>query len=230
MALRVGAESKPKLFAAIGLGAIVLLIAMFQIPKFFGTSGPTPTAAPARVAQPAPVAATATGASASSNNASGNSSGSSSNTPSGAAAGAAYPHEAIRLPSSSALDPTLHPELMAQAEETTYSGNGRNIFSPDSAAPAPVNIEKPKNFRPEPPPPPPGPPPPPAIDLKFYGYSAMQGGGNRQIFLMHGDDIFLAHEGDVVDRRYRVVAVRPFSVEIEDIPYHNTQSLPLSQN
>jgi hypothetical protein len=223
MALRVGAESKPKLFAAVGLGAIVLLIAMVQIPKFVGTSAPTPTAAPARVAQPA---ATAAGASASSNNAPGNS----ANVSPGAAGAAAYPHEAIRLPSSSALDPTLHPELMAQAEETTYSGNGRNIFSPDSAAPAPVNIEKPKNFRPEPPPPPPGPPPPPAIDLKFYGYSAMQGGGNRQIFLLHGDDIFLAHEGDVVDRRYRVVSIRPFSVEIEDIPYHNTQSLPLSQN
>jgi hypothetical protein len=141
----------------------------------------------------------------------------------------AFPHQAVQLQSSSALDPTLHPELMAQAEETTYSGNGRNIFSPDSAAPAPVNIEKPKNFRPEPPPPPPGPPPPPAIDLKFYGYSSIQG-GNRQIFLLHGDDIFLAHEGDVVNRRYRVVTIRPFSVEIEDIPYHNTQSVPLSQN
>jgi hypothetical protein len=226
MALRVGAESKPKLFAAAGLGVIVLLIAVVQIPKFFGTSAPPPTTAPTRVAQPAPVAATAAGPSGSS----GNSSGSSSNTPSGAAGATAYPHEAIRLPSSSALDPTLHPELMEQAEETTYSGNGRNIFSPNSAAPTPVKIEKPKNFRPEPPPPPPGPPPPPAIDLKFYGYSAMQGGGNRQIFLLHGDDIFLAREGDVVNRRYRVVAIRPFSVEIEDIPYHNTQSLPLSQN
>jgi hypothetical protein len=132
------------------------------------------------------------------------------------------------LPSDSALDPTLHPELMAQAEDTTYTGNGRNIFSPNSVAPAPVAIEKPKDFRP-PPPVPQGPPPPPAIDLKFYGYSST-GGGNRQIFLLHGDDIFLARQGDVVDRRYRVVTIRPFSVEIEDIPYHNTQSLPLSQN
>ena len=53
MALRVGAESKPKLFAAIGLGAIVLLIAIVQIPKFFGTSAP----APVRVAPPARTAA-----------------------------------------------------------------------------------------------------------------------------------------------------------------------------
>jgi hypothetical protein len=212
MALQVGAESKPKLFAAIGLGAVVLLIAVVQLPKFFGSSSP----APAPMTAPAPASpAPSTAANPSS--------------AAGAAGPAAYPHEAIRLPSSSALDPTLHPELMAQAEETTYSGNGRNIFSPNSAAPTPVNIEKPKNFRPGPPPPPPGPPPPPAIDLKFYGYSSIQG-GNRQIFLLHGDDIFLAHEGDVVDRRYRVVSIRPFSVEVEDIPYHNTQSLPLSQN
>jgi hypothetical protein len=209
MALRLGAESKPKLYAAIGLGAIVLLIAIIQIPKFFGGSTPAaPPPAPVRVA-PAAVP--------------------SDSSSSAAAIGAtAYPHEAIQLPSASALDPTLHPELMAQAEDTTYSGNGRNIFSPDSAAPTAVAIERPKNFRP-PPPVPQGPPPPPTIDLKFYGYSSAQG-QNRQIFLLHGDDIFLAHQGDVVDRRYRVVAIRPFSVEIEDIPYHNTQSLPLSQN
>jgi hypothetical protein len=218
MAVRLGAESKPKLFAAIALGAVVLIIAMIQVPKFIGTSTPAPVAPPpASVA--APAAAPTPEPSGSSTSASA----------SGGAAATAFPHQAIQLPSSAALDPTLHPELMAQAEDTTYSGNGRNIFSPDSAAPAPVNIEKPKNFRPEPPPPPPGPPPPPAIDLKFYGYSSMQG-GSRQIFLLHGDDIFLAHEGDVVDRRYRVVTIRPFSVEIEDIPYHNTQSVPLSQN
>ncbi|HEY3990571.1 MAG TPA: hypothetical protein VGM02_14815 [Acidobacteriaceae bacterium] len=210
MALQVGAESKPKLYAAIGLGAVVLIIAIIQVPKFFGGSAPAPVTPPAPVAvRPATPAAEP-----------------STVEMQGATA---YPHEAIQLPSASALDPTLHPELMAQAEDTTYTGNGRNIFSPNSAAPTPVNIEKPKNFRPGPPPPPPGPPPPPTIDLKFYGYSSVQG-GNREIFLLHGDDIFLAHEGDVVDRRYRVVAIRPFSVEIEDIPYHNTQSLPLSQN
>ncbi len=209
MALPVGAESKPKLYAAIGLGAVLLILAVIQIPKFFGTSAPTPVAPPPPVVSTAapiaaPAASSATGAA------------------------AAYPHQAIQLPSSSALDPTLHPEVMAQAEDTTYSGNGRNIFSPDSAAP--VAIPKPTAaIRPSVPLPPPGPPPPPAIDLKFYGYSSAQG-GNRQIFLLHGDDIFLAHEGDVVDRRYRVVSIRPFSVEIEDIPYHNTQSVPLSQN
>ena len=207
MALSVGAENKSKVYAAIGLGALLVIIAIIQLPKLFGTSSPAPVATPPpSVTRPAPAGVTSTGT----------------------AAATPYPHEAIQLPSSSSLDPALHPELMAQAEDTTYKGNGRNIFSPDSAAPEQVHIEKPKNFRPEAPPPPPGPPPPPAIELKFYGYSSTN--GNRQIFLLHGDDIFLAREGDIVDRRYRVVSIRPFSVEIEDIPYHNTQSLPLSQN
>jgi hypothetical protein len=217
MALRVGAESKPKLYAAVGLGVVVLLIAGIQLPKFFGGSTSTPPPA-ATVTPRAPVTGAPEEPAVSS-----------SNPANGGAPVAAYPHEAIQLPSSSGLDPTLHPEVMAQAEATTYTGNGRNIFSPNSVAPTPVNIEKPKNFRPSAPPVPQGPPPPPSIDLKFYGYSSAQG-QKRQIFLLHGDDIFLAHEGDVVDRRYRVVSIRPFSVEVEDIPYHNTQSLPLSQN
>ncbi|HEX6770651.1 MAG TPA: hypothetical protein VF126_01410 [Acidobacteriaceae bacterium] len=205
MAVRVGAESKPKLYAAIGLGALLVILAIIQIPKLIGGSSPAPVT-PLPVA-PRPVTANPAPAAQTTN---------------------AFPHEATQLPSASALDPTLHPELMAQAEDTTYKGNGRNIFSPDSAAP--VDIPKPNApIRPGPPPPPPGPPPPPTIDLKFYGYSSVHG-GSKEIFLLHGDDIFLAHEGDIVDRRYRVVAIRPFAVEIEDIPYHNTQSLPLSQN
>jgi hypothetical protein len=172
----------------------------------FGSS--TPTAAPAIAPSPVPTAART--------------------LPNPSATAAAYPHEATKLPSSSSLDPMLHPEVMAQAEDTTYSGNGRNIFSPNSAAPPP-HIEMPTTFRPPALEVPQGPPPPPAIDLKFYGYSSVHG-GRREIFLLRGDDIFLAHEGDVVDRRYRVVAIRPLSVEIEDIPYHNTQTVPLAQN
>jgi hypothetical protein len=72
----------------------------------------------------------------------------------------------------------------------------------------------------------PAPPPPPPIDLKFFGYSATPG-GVRQAFLLHGEDIFLAHEGDVVDRRYRVGRIAPSGIEVTDIPYSSTQTLPL---
>jgi hypothetical protein len=212
MALKLGTESKPKIFIAVGLGLAVLVLAVVQLRPYFGGSTPPPApAAPATTAArpAAPAAAPAPAA--------------------GSAPAAAYPHQAVQIASSSALDPALHPEVMAQAERTTYNGNGRNIFSPDSAAP-PAAIPKPiAAIRPSEPAAPVGPPPPPPVDLKFYGYTGPHD-GKREIFLLHGDDIFLAHEGDVVDRRYRVVSIKPLSVEIEDIPYHNTQSVPLSQN
>lgn len=212
MALRVGAENKTKLYSAIGLGLIVLFLTVRLFLPTSGPSAPSPAPAAAAPATPLPARAAASSPRAESG----------PSTP--------FPHEAIKLATgASALDPTLHPEVMAQAEATAYSGNGRNIFSPNSVAPTPVKIDKPQPFRPSAPPVPVGPPPPPNIDLKFYGYSSAHG-GRREIFLLHGDDIFLAHEGDVVDRRYRIVSIRPFSVDIEDIPYHNTQSVPLSQN
>jgi hypothetical protein len=130
------------------------------------------------------------------------------------------------------LDPTLHPGWMAQAESIEYTGNGRNIFSLSSAPVAiPEAIKTARNTQPTqvvdtgPPPP----PPPPPIELKFFGFSARQS-GLRRAFFLKGDDVFIASEGDVVDHRYKVVKIAPTSVQVEDIPYSNTQSLPLIQN
>ena len=131
------------------------------------------------------------------------------------------------LPSASQLDPTIHPEKMALAESTEYHGNGRNIFSKNSM---PVDIPKPiAPARTGPPPPPPGPPPPPPIDLRFYGFASKQGGKPR-IFLLQGDEVYIASEGDVVARRYRVGQISPGAVMIQDMPNNNTQTIPLSQN
>jgi hypothetical protein len=118
---------------------------------------------------------------------------------------------------------------MAQAESLEYMGNGRNIFSQFSAPPAIEKVKAP--IRPSAPEAPiaQGPPPPPPIDLKFFGYEARKD-GTRRAFLLHGDDVFIASEGDVVDHRYRVLKINPFSIEVEDIPYHNAQPLQLVQN
>ncbi len=127
------------------------------------------------------------------------------------------------------LDPTLHPELMAGAEALEYSGKGRNIFSMTSI---PVALPQPKGpvrvAVNTPPPPPPGPPPPPPIDLKFFGYSA--DAGAKKAFLLHGDDVFIANEGDVVDHHYKVVKISPLSIQVTDLLYNNTQTLPLTQS
>ncbi len=218
MALKLGTENKTKTYLGIGGMIIALLLAVhFVYDNFIST--PTPTVA-APVAPVRPVR-TATPASSASSRASAISE--------GAAPSAPFAHQAIALPSASALDPTLHPEWMAQAESTTYTGNGRNIFSINSVPEvAAVKIEKPRGpIRPEVVVPQ-GPPPPPNIDLKFYGYYVR--GGQHRVCLMHGESLFDAAEGDVVDRRYRVVKINPFSVDVEDLGYNHTQTLPLTQN
>lgn len=125
------------------------------------------------------------------------------------------------------LDPTLDLALLSQTEEIKYAGNGRNIFVPGSV---PV-IEKPRRngsdkvagIQA-----PPLPPPPPPITLKFFGF-ANHSGETKKVFLSQGEDIFIAAEGDIVDRRYRVLHISPNAVEVEDVLNNNRQSLPLTQ-
>lgn len=206
MALKIGSEDKKKVIVASVLGVVVLILVVWQVLPLFG-GGATPAPLPQKIVQgPARMA------------------------PQPAKTGEA--HEAAMVPSSVAgsmagLDPTLHPEWMAAAESLEYAGKGRNIFSMESA---PVKIEVAKAPpRPTEPSGPPQPPPPPPIDLKFFGYEAHTG-GDRKAFLLHGDDVFIAAQGDVVDHRYKVVAIAPMSIQVEDIPFNNTQTLPLVQN
>jgi hypothetical protein len=71
-----------------------------------------------------------------------------------------------------------------------------------------------------------GPPPPPPIDLKFFG-TATSANGHRQAFLLHGDDVFIASDGDIVQRRYKIITVAANSIVVEDMTNNNKQTLPL---
>ena len=127
------------------------------------------------------------------------------------------------------LDPTLDLNLLRRSEEIKYAGNGRNIFVAGSVA----SIEKPKGngtdtqvaggVRPLP-----AIPPPPPITLKFFGF-ANRPGETKKVFLSQGEDVFIAAEGDIVDRRYRVLHISPTTVDVEDVINNNRQSLPLTQ-
>ncbi len=127
------------------------------------------------------------------------------------------------------LDPTLDLHLLRQSEEIKYAGNGRNIFVAGSVA----SIERPKGTGVTDRQsatlagPPPVPPPPP-ITLKFFGF-ANRPGETKKVFLSQNEDVFIAGEGDIVDRRYRVLRISPTSVEVEDVLNNNRQSLPLTQ-
>jgi len=129
---------------------------------------------------------------------------------------------------SAQLDPTLRMEAMLVTESLAYSGSGRNIFSASSVPidiPKPIAPVRPKG-PPPPPPPPPGPPPPPPIDLKFFG-TTTGADGKREAFLLHGDDVFLASDGDIVQRKYKVVSIAANSILVEDKANNNRQTLPL---
>ena len=135
--------------------------------------------------------------------------------------------------SSAQLDPTLRIDAMLYTESLTYSGNGRNIFSATSA-PAPLPVKpiapaRPIVTLPVAPPPPSGPPPPPPINLKYFG-TATSKGGRMQAFLLHGEDVYLASDGDIVSRRYKIVKITSSGVQVTDLTNNNTQTVPLSMN
>jgi hypothetical protein len=123
------------------------------------------------------------------------------------------------------LDPTLRTDLLRDVEDTKYESKGRNIFLLQAELPkvvqSPVVQQQPQQIYQ-------GPPPPPPINVKFFGF-ANRPGESKRIFLSSGEDIWVAKEGDIVNRRYKVVKINANSVEIEDVLSNNRQSIPLSQ-
>lgn len=121
------------------------------------------------------------------------------------------------------LDPTLRYDWLRASEDTKYQGAGRNIFRAQVDIPKPiVPVQKPVLVVPQ------GPPPPPPINLKFFGFANKPGEAKR-VFLSQGEDVFIAGEGDIVDRRYKILRITPVSVEVEDVLNNNRQSIPLTQ-
>jgi hypothetical protein len=202
MALALGLENKRNVAIVIVLFAGLIGWGGYQFFK------PAPSA-PAQNATPAQSAAPATAA----------------NPGKAPATGA----NAQKL-SNAGIDPALHFDKLAQSEDVRYEGTGRNIFSPESA---PAFIEKPiksaRNNTSGGPAVPltPAVPQPPQIDLKYFGYEQEKDKTFRAFFI-HGDDVFIARTGEIVDHRYKVGAIHPLNVDVTDLSYNNTQSLTLS--
>jgi hypothetical protein len=132
------------------------------------------------------------------------------------------------------LDPTLQLKLLAATEAIKYEGSGRNIFISQAESvviptPGGSGVTDKPDKKDDPIYHPPAPAAVLPIPLKFFGF-ANRPGESRKIFLVKGDDVFIAGEGEIVDRRYKVVRITPTSVDIQDVVGSGPpQNIPLTQ-
>jgi len=204
--VKLGLENKKKTMWAAILGVVALVVFAYEfIPFFTESSSPTSSAqaaAPTLTPTPPP-------------------------HPTGKAA-----LKLGKRPKVDSLDPTLRLDLLARSERTQYEGNGRNIFvsqAEDVRIPTPVATGRTDGPQDEQPYRLPAQPPAPPIPLKFYGFASSPG-EPKKIFLKLGEDVFVAGEGEIVDRRYRVVRISNTSVEIQDVVNSGPpQNIPLTQ-
>ncbi|MGH9522992.1 MAG: hypothetical protein ACRD3E_10710 [Terriglobales bacterium] len=201
--MKLGVENRNTTIAACVLAAI----ALFMVWRSFFSGGPAVSSPP-----PAPVQL-----------------GSAATTPRPATKKRSGQKQKA-LPAENPLDPRLRLALLKTSEDTEYQGSGRNIFRAEAEPvipPAISNGVKEADKTPLPGPrPPSGPPPAPPLPFKAFGMATRA--GMRQVFLAKGDDVFVAKEGDVVDRHYKIVKINPNSVEIEDLFSNNRQTIPVT--
>ena len=129
------------------------------------------------------------------------------------------------LAANNLLDPTLHTAMLDASRRVKYEAGGRNIFRMEEP-PIPKVIATVKATPPPIATPTPVPPPPP-IPLKFYGF-ASKSNEPKKVFLAEGPSIFVARQGEIVDRRYKVVQIQNNSVTVEDLLTNNRQPIPLT--
>jgi hypothetical protein len=202
--MKLGAENRTKTIIALAL----FVLGVFLVVRTFAGFG----GAPARAAAPSPAAPA---------------------TPRARRIiRARAPKPAEPSQPAVSLDPRLRLDLLKSSEDTDYTGTGRNIFRAEAETeiPSPVApaVTPGKNGNPGPQTPAViAPPPLPPIDLKFFGF-ASQPGQQKKVFLAKGDDVFVASEGDIVDRRYKIVKITNNAIEVLDVLNNNRQTIPLT--
>ena len=126
------------------------------------------------------------------------------------------------------LDPRLRLDILAASQSKKYEA-GRNIFHMEEVKiPAMDGSVRPQKVWTVDMPPTPTPtPPPPPINVKFYGF-ASKPGEPKKVFLADKEEVFVAKQGDIVERQYKVVQINNTNVLIEDVLNNNRQQIQLT--
>jgi hypothetical protein len=224
-----GLGAEPKKIAMLGAAVVVLAVVVYF--NMGGSSSNAPAAQPARSAVPAATPDLGAGV---------------LNPPAETRqrptqkAGRGRVKQQFKLgigdkqPDPSSIDPTLRLDLLAKVQAVGMAGGVRNLFQfgPSPLPKIPETKISPIVSGPVAPTPTPGPPPtppPPPIPLKFYGYATPAPSGAKRVFLLDGEDIIVAAEGQLVKSRYKLVRVGINSVVLEDMQFKHQQTLPLEE-
>jgi hypothetical protein len=136
------------------------------------------------------------------------------------------------LPTQDSSDPRLRLDTLEASRRVKLETGGRNIFTMEAAIETPLGNgrQRAEMGPPAPPTPTPSPTPPP-IPIKYYGF-ASKPGETKKVFLQQqggvDQEVFVARQGDIVARRYRLVQISMNSVTMEDVLTSNRQSIPLT--
>ena len=127
MAIKAGTEDKKKVYLAGGLGLVMLILLVRFLWQTFGPSpSPEPVAAPPpTVTAPRPATTPSGGETAQENTTAG-----------------AYAHPAAKIGGLASLDPTLHPEIMRQAESLAVHRQWAKHLLPVLGAPGDTQTDR----------------------------------------------------------------------------------------
>jgi len=150
------------------------------------------------------------------------------------------PPRASERPDPFTTDPRLELDLLERLRQVEVATVRRNLFDFGAAPPPklpepkiipqPVKTSSPSQPKADDAPgaaPSPAKPPPSPISLKFYGYVATGPGERKRAFFLDGDEIFVASEGDVIRKRYKVVKIGMNFAVVQDLERNHEQTLPL---
>jgi hypothetical protein len=125
------------------------------------------------------------------------------------------------------LDPTLQLAQLELTEHEVYEGSGRNIFQS-------LGEDPPQKTQTAAPKPKTGPTTilvtaaAPPIGLKFFGIASTPN-SPRKVCLTQDGDVFIGTEGDIIDRRYKILHINSNTVELEDLLENKQYTLALQQ-